>query len=113
MGVLFAMLIEFSVENYKCFATQQTLNMRPDPEIQSLDENLIRTGLTQENGVELVLLPTVAIYGANASGKSNLLEAISKHYHNNPRTSFFEQKDTFFYSLSPININNSGIFTPQ
>jgi AAA15 family ATPase/GTPase len=70
------MLIEFSVENYKCFATQQTLNMRPDLDIHALDENLIRTGLTQENGEELVLLPTVAIYGANASGKSNLLEAI-------------------------------------
>lgn len=70
------MLIEFSVENYKCFATKQTLNLRPDPDIHALDENLIRTGLTQENGEELVLLPTVAIYGANASGKSNLLEAI-------------------------------------
>ena len=70
------MLIEFSVENYKCFATKQTLNLRPDPEIHALDENLIRTGLTQENGEELVLLPTVAIYGANASGKSNLLEIL-------------------------------------
>ena len=70
------MLIEFSVENYKCFATQQTLNMRPDPDIHALDENLIRTGLTQENGKELELLPTVAIYGANASGKSNLLTGL-------------------------------------
>jgi AAA15 family ATPase/GTPase len=102
------MLIEFSVENYKCFATQQTLNMRPDPDIHALDENLIRTGLTQENGEnkdkELVLLPTVAIYGANASGKSNLLEAVILG-----RPSFEpdiqKAKNTFFKNNSLINLN--------
>jgi AAA15 family ATPase/GTPase len=70
------MLIEFSVENFKCFAEKQTLDMRPDPDITSLDENLIRTGLMDEAGDELVLLPSVAIYGANASGKSSLVEAL-------------------------------------
>jgi AAA15 family ATPase/GTPase len=70
------MLIEFSVENFKCFAEKQTLDMRPDPDITSLDETLIRTGLIDEAGEELVLLPSVAIYGANASGKSSLLEAL-------------------------------------
>ena len=69
------MLIEFSMENFKCFAEKQTLDMRPDPDITSLDENLIRTGLVDEAGEELVLLPSVAIYGANASGKSSLLDA--------------------------------------
>jgi AAA15 family ATPase/GTPase len=69
------MLIEFSVENFKCFAEKQTLDMRPDPDITSLDENLIHTGLVDEAGDELVLLPSVAIYGANASGKSSLLDA--------------------------------------
>ena len=74
------MLIEFSVENFKCFAEKQTLDMRPDPDITSLDENLIRTGLMykdeDEQEKELLLLPSVAIYGANASGKSSLLEAL-------------------------------------
>ena len=74
------MLIEFSVENFKCFAEKQTLDMRPDPDITSLDENLIHTGLMykdeDEQEKELLLLPSVAIYGANASGKSSLLEAL-------------------------------------
>ena len=70
------MLIEFSVENFKCFAEKQTLDMRPDPDITSLDENLIRTGLMDEADEELILLPSVAIYGANASGKSSLLKAL-------------------------------------
>jgi AAA15 family ATPase/GTPase len=74
------MLIEFSVENFKCFAEKQTLDMRPDPDITSLDENLIRTGLMDEAGEELVLLPSVAIYGANASGKSSLIEALASYY---------------------------------
>ncbi|MCS6266059.1 MAG: ATP-binding protein [Vampirovibrio sp.] len=42
-----------------------------------MDENLIHTGLVDEEGDELILLPSVAIYGANASGKSSLLEALS------------------------------------
>ncbi|MCS6268107.1 MAG: ATP-binding protein [Vampirovibrio sp.] len=103
------MLIEFSVENYKCFATQQTLNMRPDPDIHSLDENLIRTGLTQENGEELVLLPTVAIYGANASGKSNLLESLNliapqyredRHKVNIPNTTFFNNTNGIQFKIT-------------
>ena len=78
------MLIEFSVENFKCFAEKQTLDMRPDPDITSLDENLIRTGLMYKDEdkqeKELLLLPSVAIYGANASGKSSLIEALASYY---------------------------------
>ncbi len=103
------MLIEFSVENYKCFATKQTLNLRPDPDIHALDENLIRTGLTQENGKELELLPTVAIYGANASGKSNLLESLNliapqyredRHKVNIPNTTFFNNTNGIQFKIT-------------
>jgi uncharacterized protein len=97
------MLIEFSVENFKCFAEKQTLDMRPDPDITSLDENLIRTGLLDEAGVELVLLPSVAIYGANASGKSSLLEALHSisYVHTSKlilgETFFFNEKETTLF----------------
>ena len=103
------MLIEFTVENYKCFATKQTLNLRPDPDIHALDENLIRTGLTQENGEELELLPTIAIYGANASGKSNLLESLNliapqyrenRHKVNIPNTTFFNNTHPIQFKIT-------------
>ncbi len=113
------MLIEFSVENYKCFATQQTLNMRPDPDIQSLDENLIRTGLTQENGEELILLPTVAIYGANASGKSNLLEAFFASKNEGSlggkllKTTFFNNNFTINCNLTELTLFVSADDLPK
>ena len=103
------MLIEFSVENYKCFATQQTLNMRPDPDIHALDENLIRTGLTQENGKELELLPTVAIYGANASGKSSLVESVAIFGANSRefKDDRYDDSVPFSYKYTTTFFNNS------
>lgn len=105
------MLIEFSVENFKCFAEKQTLDMRPDPDITSLDENLIRTGLMDENGEELVLLPSVAIYGANASGKSSLLNSldlIAPQYRterpkvNIPNTTFFTNTKDILFQITEL-----------
>lgn len=102
------MLIEFSVENFKCFAEKQTLDMRPDPDITSLDENLIHTGLVDEAGDELVLLPSVAIYGANASGKSSLIESLnliapqyreSRHKTNIPNTTFFNNAKSITFEI--------------
>ena len=103
------MLIEFSVENFKCFAEKQTLDMRPDPDITSLDENLIRTGLMykdedeQGKEKELLLLPSVAIYGANASGKSSLIEALVDTTElTNQQKDFTPISDeTFFFNKKP------------
>jgi len=99
------MLIEFSVENFKCFAEKQTLDMRPDPDITSLDENLIRTGLVDEAGEELVLLPSVAIYGANASGKSSLIDAISTRIkYDMDKVYYPESQDSFFFNAHPVTL---------
>jgi uncharacterized protein len=66
------MLIEFSVTNFKSIQTTQTLSMVASPATELQEQNSFTTS---ENGVPR-LLRSVAIYGPNASGKSNLLEAI-------------------------------------
>ena len=63
------MLIEFSVKNFLSFKDKVTLSM----EKGTGNENLDNTFST--NGVNL--LKTAVIYGANASGKSNLLKAFT------------------------------------
>ena len=63
------MLIEFSVKNFLSFKDKVTLSM----EKGNGDENL--ENVVSENGT--YLLKTAAIYGANASGKSNILSALS------------------------------------
>ncbi len=66
------MLIEFSVENFLSFKDKVTLSMEASRD-RSLPQNVIESA----QGSKFDLLKTAAIYGANASGKSNLLKALS------------------------------------
>ena len=61
------MLISFSVENYRSFAEEQTLSL------EAVKDDA-HPGHVVDCG-RFSLLKTAAIYGANASGKSNLLKA--------------------------------------
>ena len=70
----YAMLIEFSVGNYKSFKEQVTFSMVAANLVakdKKLDENNVF-----EVDDDLKLLKSAAIYGANASGKSNLDKAL-------------------------------------
>ncbi|MCW3097830.1 MAG: hypothetical protein JWL77_3448 [Chthonomonadaceae bacterium] len=70
------MLVEFTVGNFRSIAERVTLSMvagpiKSAPYAQCIDEeNVIRID------DRLSLLKTAAIYGANASGKSNILRAL-------------------------------------
>ena len=64
------MLIQFRFRNYKCFRDEQTLSMIANSD-NSHPENVVSTTSAFKSNI----LKTVAIYGANASGKSKILEA--------------------------------------
>jgi hypothetical protein len=66
------MLIEFSVTNFKSIKTTQTLSLVASSASELREQNCFTTS---EQGVPF-LLRSAAIYGPNASGKSNLLDAI-------------------------------------
>jgi AAA15 family ATPase/GTPase len=66
-GVL--MLIDFSVSNYKSFREQQELSLMATSDKEHVNDNTFE--VTGQR-----LLKSVALYGANASGKTNLLSAI-------------------------------------
>lgn len=68
------MLLQFSVSNYRCFRKLQTLNLAASPQDKTLPENLITTDLPGLAGKQW--LKGVSIYGANASGKSTVIEAL-------------------------------------
>lgn len=69
------MLIEFQVKNFLSFKETVTFSMVAS-DIDSQDENLDENNVFSVNE-ELNLLKTTAIYGANASGKSNLAKAFN------------------------------------
>jgi hypothetical protein len=62
------MLIDFTVENYRSFAEAQTLSLIANNDM-SHPENIF-------SNEQYRLLKSAAIYGPNASGKSNLLKAL-------------------------------------
>jgi len=63
------MLIKYVFQNFRSFKSKTQLNMGAGPQ-RTLDENLIR-----ENGLRI--LPSAVIYGANASGKSNIIMSLA------------------------------------
>lgn len=65
------MLVSFTVGNHLSYAEDQTLDMVASSH-KDLPENII-----DDPKLKYKLLKSAAIYGANASGKSNLIKAIS------------------------------------
>jgi len=68
------MLIEFAVENFRSFRERQVLSMVAEPRLKR-KENTFRPELDGEEFPRL--LKAAAVYGPNASGKSNLVNALS------------------------------------
>lgn len=66
------MILEFSIKNYRSIHDKQSLSMIASG-ARSKSENTFKVDLT--NGTSVKLTKTVGIYGANASGKSNIIRA--------------------------------------
>ena len=64
------MLVEFKVSNYRSFAAEKRLSMVAGPGLE-LASNTVRPRSSKEP----TLLRTAVVYGPNASGKSNLINA--------------------------------------
>lgn len=98
------MLIEFSVENYLSFQERVTLSMESSSGTK-LPQNVIRTPKKKR------LLKSVAIYGANSSGKSNLIKAIS-FMHKMVTSSHNFNIDTKI-EVTPFKLNNECYKNPS
>jgi uncharacterized protein len=67
------MLIEFRVENHRSLRDEQVLTMEAASRVGDADDPRPRNVA----GHEKALMPVTVLYGANASGKSNVLSALS------------------------------------
>lgn len=77
------MLIDFSVTNYRSIGEKQTISLVPAPKQKDHLQNILSQGRYQA-------LNAIALYGANGSGKSNLLRAMNvldRLVHTSARTS--------------------------
>jgi len=68
------MILEFAVENFRSIKNRQVFSLVAEPS-KIKGDNVFEVALP--NGTSVRLLKTAMIYGANASGKSNLIKALS------------------------------------
>lgn len=64
------MLIDFKVSNFRSIGEEQVISLVPAPKQKEHSNNIISIGKYE-------VLNALALYGANASGKSNLIRAMS------------------------------------
>jgi uncharacterized protein len=66
------MIVEFSVSNYRSIKSEQVLSLIAE-NTNTKEDNTCEVILA--NGTPVRLLRSAIIYGANASGKSNIIKA--------------------------------------
>lgn len=103
------MILEFSVTNFRSIREKQTFSMLAYGSQSKLD-NTFEVELT--NGDKVRLLKTAGIYGANASGKSNLIRALFNLQRFIINTSNIEiDKPIYFYNPFLFNAQNANSLT--
>ncbi|MBV8388299.1 MAG: ATP-binding protein, partial [Mucilaginibacter sp.] len=90
------MLIEFTVGNYLSFKDKKTLSLEASS-IKEFEENVFQIGNYR-------LLKSVVIYGANSSGKSNLIKSLIAMQEIVKESSKMSSTDKF--SLKPFLLNS-------
>ncbi len=70
---IFVMVLQFTVGNFKSFKEKATLSLEATTDDWREDDNI-----AQITGPDLRLVKAAAIYGPNAGGKSNIIEAMAQ-----------------------------------
>jgi len=105
------MLIQFSVGNVLSFNEIVQLNMTGATPVKEFEN--INTFIDPTN--KFKLLKSAAIYGANSSGKSNLIKAISimQNFVLNSFRDALIEKDNRTLNITPFLLNDRGIEKPS
>jgi len=97
------MLIGFTVENFRSFFGETSLSMVASGDKEHREFNVIPAGQTD-------LLKNVLIYGANASGKSNLIYAL--HYMKTMVSSAFDVQTEHIKNCRPFSFREDSESLP-
>jgi len=97
------MIIEFSTKNFRSFKELATLSLEAES-LKTGKEGLISTEF------KVNLLPAIGIFGHNASGKSNLIKALTYMQWAMLNSDYLNQLTTKFPFLQPflLNVENSN-----
>src|SRR5438477_771001 len=102
------MLISFTVENYLSFAERQTLDFEPE----ALKEHQDYLHVPYLYNISNRLLKSIAIYGHNSHGKSNLIKSY-QFFRHTIFTSFTFGKTEGFIDVDYFKLNTSNKKRPS
>jgi uncharacterized protein len=105
------MLIEFKVANHRSIREQQVLSFVASGYSNELSDNIVATPVPGLGGAKL--LTSAAIYGANASGKSNVISALYfllRFVRDSGTTKADEQIHTQPFKLDPAYLKKPSSF---
>lgn len=108
------MLIDFTVENYRSIREPITLSAIAQTHKRNQSDNKITKPVSFPKR-KLELLPVLGIFGANASGKSNVLNALQKVLTFIYKSSYFEEisnNNHFFNFVRPFLLNSASAKLP-
>lgn len=100
------MLIEFRVKNFRSLRDEQVLSLVASKDKTLLNTNTLATGINAAPTV----LRSAAVYGANASGKSNLIKAMQFMRGVVLTSAVIPPGQTFY--LQPFRLNSQSVSQP-
>ena len=103
------MIIEFSVGNFRSIKDIQTISFVASPIVSKYKE--VDENNTFQATDKLRLLKSLAIYGANASGKSNFVMAFNVFIH--LITQSVKNEETFFQNIVPFLLSDDTVNEPS
>ncbi len=103
------MLVEFSVENFRSLRERVTLSMIA-ARLRARNERMDSDNVIEMND-KLALLRSAMIYGANASGKSNIIQAVTFMRSFVMNSARLQDEDTI--SVEPFRLDTSGPISPS
>lgn len=102
------MLIQFTVKNFRTFKDKATISMVANYDKDTREED----NVFQDSKFNLRLLKSAVVYGANASGKSKLFEALLFMKHFITYVSINSQKGDKI-KVEPFRLNNESEILPS
>lgn len=101
------MLVEFRIKNFRSLRDEQVLSLAASTDKTLMDTHTLATGLKAARH----LLKSAVIYGANASGKSNLIKAL-QYMRGVVLESASLQPDQTFDHLQPFKLDAASVSQP-
>ncbi len=98
------MLLRFGIENHKSICDYQEVNFAASTGLKDADVDLLQ--LPSQRGPSKLFIPVIALYGANAAGKSNMIDGF-KFLFRSVRTSYVRWRGNNHLPQTSCNIDDA------